>query len=107
VIAAASLIALTASNLQRSYPGLIEAGGLIGTLVSVIFLFAIALINLVVLIGAFRVFRLAKRGEDYAAEELDVFLAQRGLLSRVPNPVRIDFPQLAYVSAGIFVRARL
>ena len=42
VIAAATLIALTASSLQRSYPGLIEAGGLIGTLVSVSFLFAIA-----------------------------------------------------------------
>jgi nickel/cobalt transporter (NiCoT) family protein len=63
VIAAETLIALTASSLQRSYPGLIEAGGLIGTLVSVSFLFAIALINLVVLIGVFRVFRRAKRGE--------------------------------------------
>ena len=69
VIAAAILIALTASSVQRSFPGLIEAGGLIGTLVSVIFLFAIAMINLVVLIGVFRVFRRANRGEDYAEEE--------------------------------------
>src|SRR6201988_842671 len=64
VIGAAILIALTASTLQRSFPGLIEAGGLVGTLVSVIFLFAIATINLVVLIGVFRIFRRAKRGED-------------------------------------------
>src|SRR5271167_516271 len=71
VIAAATLIALTASSLQRSFPGLIQAGGLIGTLVSVIFLFAIATINLVVLIGVFRVFRRAKRGEDYAEGELN------------------------------------
>jgi high-affinity nickel-transport protein len=77
VIAAATLIALTASSLQRSYPGLI------GTLVSVSFLFAIALINLVVLIGVFRVFRRANRGEDYAEEELNVFLARRGLLTRL------------------------
>jgi nickel/cobalt transporter (NiCoT) family protein len=83
VIAAAILIALTARSLQRSFPGLIEAGGLIGTLVSVIFLFAIALINLVVLISVFRVFRRAKRGEDYAEDELNVFLARRGLISRV------------------------
>ena len=83
VIAAAILIALTASSVQRSFPGLIEAGGLIGTLVSVIFLFAIAMINLVVLIGVFRVFRRANRGEDYAEEELNVFLAQRALLSRL------------------------
>src|SRR5271166_3681715 len=83
VIAAAILIALTASSLQRSFPGLIEAAGLVGTFVSVIFLFAIATINLVVLIGVFRVFRRAKRGEDYAEDELNVFLAQRGLLSRL------------------------
>ena len=78
VIAAAILIAFTASSLQRSFPGLIEAGGAVGTLVSAFFLFAIALINLVVLVGVFRVFRRAKRGEDYAEEELNVFLAQRG-----------------------------
>ena len=83
VIAAAILIALTASSLQRSFPGLVEAGGLVGTFVSVIFLFTIALINLVVLIGVFRVFRRANRGEDYAEDELNVFLAQRGLLSRM------------------------
>jgi nickel/cobalt transporter (NiCoT) family protein len=80
---AATLITLTASSLQRSYPGLIEAGGPIGTLVSVSFLFAIALINLVVLIGVFRVFRQANRGEGYAEEELHVFLARHGLLSRL------------------------
>ena len=83
VIAAAVLIALTASTLQRSFPGLIEAGGLVGTLVSVIFLFAIAIINLVVLVGVYRVFRRAKRGEDYAEKDLNLFLAQRGLLSRL------------------------
>ena len=83
VIAAAMLIALTASTLQRRFPGLIEAGGAVGTLVSVIFLFAIAMINLVVLVGVFRLFRRVKRGEGYAEEELNVFLAQRGLLSRL------------------------
>ena len=83
VIAAATLIALTASSLQRSFPRLIEAGTLVGTLVSVIFLFAIALINLVVLVGVFRVFQRAKRGEDYAEEQLNVFLVQQGLLSRL------------------------
>jgi len=36
-----------------------------------------------VLFGVFRVFRRANRGEDYAEEELNVFLAQRALLSRL------------------------
>jgi nickel/cobalt transporter (NiCoT) family protein len=83
VIAAAMLIAVTASTLQRSFPGLIEAGGLVGTLVSVIFLFAIAMINFIVLVGVFRVFRKAKRGDSYVEEDLNVFLAQRGLLNRL------------------------
>jgi len=82
VIAAAILIPLTARTLQQSFPGLIEAGGLVGTSVSAFFLFTIALINLVVLIGVFRVFRRTKRGEGYAEEELNVVLAQRGMLSR-------------------------
>jgi high-affinity nickel-transport protein len=81
VIGAATLIALTASSLQQSFPGLIEAGGLVGTLVSVIFLFAIAMINLVVLIDVFRIFQRAKRGEGDAEEEIGVLLARRGLLS--------------------------
>ena len=83
VIAAAILVALTASSLQQSFPGLVAAGSLVGTLVSVIFLFAIALVNLVVLVGIFRVFRRARRGETYADEELNVFLARRGGLSRL------------------------
>src|SRR5215469_14772809 len=83
VVAAATVIALTASSLQRSFPGLIEAGGVVGTWVSVIFLFSIAMINLVVLVGVFRIFRRTKRGEDYVEEELNVFLAQRRTLSRL------------------------
>ena len=83
VIAAAIVIALTARSLQRSFPKLVEAGGRVGTVVSAFFLFAIAMINLVVLVGVFRVFRRAKRGEDYAEEELNAFLAQRGMLSRL------------------------
>jgi high-affinity nickel-transport protein len=87
VIAAAILIAVTASSLQQSFPGLIEAGGLVGTSVSAIFLFAIAMINLVVLVGVFRVFRRAKRGEYYGEDEPNVFVGQRGLLSRLFRPL--------------------
>jgi len=83
VIAAAILVVLTASSLQQGFPELVAAGSLVGTLVSVMFLFAIAAINLVVLVGIFRVFRRAKRGETYADEELNVFLTRRGGLSRL------------------------
>ena len=83
VIAASILIALTASSLQQRVPGLIEVGGVVGTLVSVLFLLAIALINVIVLAGVYRLFRRVRQGETYAEEELNFFLAQRGLIGRV------------------------
>ncbi len=83
VVAASIVIALTASSLQRRFPGLMEAGGVIGTLASVGFLFTIAMVNIVVLAGVYRLFRRVKSGETYAEEELDFFLAQRGLIGRL------------------------
>jgi nickel/cobalt transporter (NiCoT) family protein len=83
VVVASLVIALTASSLHERFPGLITIGGVIGTLVSVLFLFAIALINIVVLAEVFRLFRRVKRGQSYADEELNGFLARRGLIGRL------------------------
>ncbi|MGH7092332.1 MAG: HoxN/HupN/NixA family nickel/cobalt transporter, partial [Stellaceae bacterium] len=83
VIAAAAVIAFTASTLQTRYPGLIEAGGVIGTVVSALFLFGIALINVLVMIGVFRLFCRVRQGGHYHDDELDVFLARRGVMGRV------------------------
>jgi high-affinity nickel-transport protein len=83
VFAAATAIGLTASTLQHRFPGLLEVGGVVGTSISAAFLFAIAAINVVVLIGVYRLFRRVRRGGRYAEAELDLFLAQRGLLGRL------------------------
>jgi len=83
VIVAAAAVALTAGTLQERYPALLSVGGVIGTSVSAAFLFAIAAINLVVLVGVWRLFRRVKRGGALAEDELDGFLARRGLLGRV------------------------
>ncbi len=83
VLVVSVLIALTARSLQQRFPELIEVGGVVGTLVSVLFLFAIAMINAVVLAGVYRLFRRVRRGERYADEELNVFLAKRGLFGRL------------------------
>jgi nickel/cobalt transporter (NiCoT) family protein len=58
------------------------AGGIIGTLVSAVFLYLIASLNLVVLVGIIKMWRAAKRGE-YRTEELDQLLASRGLMNRI------------------------
>jgi high-affinity nickel-transport protein len=83
VVIASVLIALTASSLQQRFPGLVEVGGVIGTFVSVLFLFAIAMINIVVLAGVYRLFKRVRRGQSLPDEELNAFLALRGLLGRL------------------------
>jgi high-affinity nickel-transport protein len=83
VILASCLIALTASTLQNRFPGLLEVGGVVGTSVSALFLFLIAMINITVLAGVFRIFRCVRRGGKYTEDELNMLLAQRGLLGRL------------------------
>jgi high-affinity nickel-transport protein len=60
--------------------------GLIGTSVSGIFLFAIAAINVVILVGIVRVFRDIRRGV-YDEETLEEHLANRGLMNRILRPI--------------------
>ncbi len=83
VFAASLVIALTASSLQQRFPGLIEVGGVVGTLVSVFFLMGIAIINFFVLVGVYRLFQRVRRGKTYTEEELNVFLSSRGLFGRL------------------------
>jgi high-affinity nickel-transport protein len=83
VFAASLIIALTASSLQQRFPGLIEVGGVIGTLVSVVFLIGIAIVNFVVLVGVYRLFQRVRRGKTYSEEELNLFLSWRGLFGRL------------------------
>jgi nickel/cobalt transporter (NiCoT) family protein len=57
------------------------AGGAIGTLVSAGFLYLIAVLNLIVLAGIFKVFRDMRRGA-YSETELEAQLQARGLMYR-------------------------
>jgi high-affinity nickel-transport protein len=83
VFAASLVIALTASSLQQRFPGLIEVGGVVGTLISVFFLIGIAIINFFVLVGVYRLLQRVRRGKTYSEEELNVFLSSRGLFGRL------------------------
>jgi high-affinity nickel-transport protein len=58
-----------------------QFGGIFGTVVSASFLYLIALLNLVILAGIFRVFR-AMRNGDYDEAELERQLNNRGLMFR-------------------------
>src|SRR3954447_9597518 len=61
--------------------GLHKFGGLIGTTVSGTFLYLIAIINLVVLVGILKVFRQMRRGE-FDEATLEEHLNNRGLMNR-------------------------
>lgn len=81
------VIAVAATFIQSAIPTLKSAGGLIGTSVSALFLYVIALINLLVLWEVFQMFRKVQRGETYSEQSLDEFLSQRGLMGRFFRPL--------------------
>jgi nickel/cobalt transporter (NiCoT) family protein len=87
VVVASITIALAASALTERSAGLRTVGGVIGTSASALFLFAIAIANIVVLRGVYRAFRQAGSGGELRAEDLDILLAQRGWLARVFRPL--------------------
>ena len=67
-------------------PTLQSIGGLIGTGVSAGFLLLIGVINLVVLLDVYRMFRQVSAGGSYDEQSLDDYLNNRGLLARVFRP---------------------
>ncbi|HEX4768368.1 MAG TPA: HoxN/HupN/NixA family nickel/cobalt transporter [Lichenihabitans sp.] len=83
VVGLSVAIAVTASALQTRFETFKSVGGIIGISVSAFFLFAIAFVNLLVLISVYRTFRTVKNGGRFVEEELDLVLATRGLLGRL------------------------
>jgi high-affinity nickel-transport protein len=87
VIFGSVAIAATALALQHRIDGVREIGGVIGTLVSALFLFAIASVNLIVLQAVCRSFMRVRRGEPCVEEDFDLLLGNRGFLSRLFRPM--------------------
>ena len=63
-----------------------NVGGYVGTSVSALFLFAIGIVNLVILTGIVRVFRDMRRG-SYDEATLEEHLRNRGFLNRLLGPL--------------------
>jgi nickel/cobalt transporter (NiCoT) family protein len=62
-------------------------GGLIGTSVSALFLFLIAIINIVILLDIYKTFREVRNGGEYNDKTLDESLNKRGLMGRFFRPL--------------------
>ena len=87
VVAATALIAVTALAMQDRFAGFRETGGIIGTSVSALFLFAIAAMNLFVLRGVWRAFRRARRGEACRDDDADLLAVGGGPLAHIARPL--------------------
>ena len=87
VVLASIAIAATATAFESQFDSFQSIGGVIGTLVSALFLLAIAASNVVILVTVYRTFRQVKGGAPYVDEDLNVLLAGRGLMARLFRPM--------------------
>ena len=90
-----AVVALVVAGLAAATPllgGRLEAfkeiGELIGTLASALFLFAIAIVNLIILRSLWRIFRRVRSGGGYVEEDLDAVLrGMAGFWCRLCRPL--------------------
>jgi high-affinity nickel-transport protein len=87
VVVASLAVALTANALSGELDSYRQIGGIVGTSASALFLFVIAIANLIVLRGVYRALRVAERGDRVSEDEIDALLAQRGWLARFFRPL--------------------
>jgi high-affinity nickel-transport protein len=83
VVGLSIAIAITATALQDRFDAFKTFGAVAGTIVSALFLFAIAAANVVVLVSVYRAFQTVKNGGRFVEDDLDLALANRGLLARL------------------------
>jgi high-affinity nickel-transport protein len=87
VVLASVVLAATATAMKSSLDAAHDVGGLIGTVISAVFLLVIGIANLFILKGVWSAFVRARRGERIVDEDLDALLAGRGLIARVFRPL--------------------
>ncbi|MBW4034239.1 MAG: HoxN/HupN/NixA family nickel/cobalt transporter [Proteobacteria bacterium] len=87
LVIATAAIALTAMTIDHRFTMLNSAAGIIGTLISAVFLFSMAAMNLVIARSVYATFRTARRTGRYADDDFDILLNKRGFMSRLLRPL--------------------
>ncbi|MDE2227462.1 MAG: HoxN/HupN/NixA family nickel/cobalt transporter [Alphaproteobacteria bacterium] len=87
VLAMSVAITLATVVVQSEFDTFKSIGGIVSTCVSAFFLFAIAIINILIFASVYRTFRSVKRGERFVEEHLNILLNGRGLLARLFRPL--------------------
>jgi high-affinity nickel-transport protein len=90
-------------QVKNNSSGLHNVTGVIGTTVSGTFLYIIALLNVIILVGIVKVFREMRTG-NYSDEQLEAMLDKRGLMNRFLGPIarRADAPWKMYPIGLLF-----
>lgn len=85
---AVAAIALTATSLSdERFESWREIGGVFSTICSALFLFTIAVFNMVVLVNVWKTYRALQRTGRYEEDELEKMLQGRGFLARLMQPL--------------------
>lgn len=87
VVLASVVISVATVAMAGRFDHLKEVGGVVSTSVSALFLFVIALMNLVILRSIYRSWRKVKNGGVYVDDDFDMLLADRGFLARIFRPL--------------------
>jgi nickel/cobalt transporter (NiCoT) family protein len=87
VMLVAAGVAASTAALAGHFETLKGIGSVVGTVASTLFLFAIAAINLVILLDLWHGFRRVRRGGAFAADEFDRLLKNGGVLARLFWPL--------------------
>ena len=86
VVCMSAVTVIAAHFAQHRLPFLESAGGIIGTLVSGVFLLIIGCINLVIFLGIYRLFRSARK-KEVPESEMEELLLSRGFIARFAKPL--------------------
>ena len=87
VVLVSLAIAITTTRLTSTFASWKDVGGVVGTSVSTLFLFAVAAMNIVILVGVWKTFRHVRRGGTFVEQDFDLLLNSRGLLARMFRPL--------------------
>jgi high-affinity nickel-transport protein len=80
-------IGFAASAVTSRFDSMKALGSVISTSASALFLFAIAIMNMVVLSAVYRSFQAVRQGKPFVADDLDLLLNNRGFLARIFRPL--------------------
>jgi len=101
VVLASVAIAATAAAMRARLAAFQDIGGVLGTMVSALFLLIIGVANLVVLKGLLTALARNRRGERVTDADLEALIAGRGLIARLFRPL-FEMVSLMYPIGFLF-----